>query len=90
YKEGRQKMDAGDYAGAIDAFKTVIKIDDTYENGDALYRLAESFEKNGDTDKAIKYYSKVAEDYASFYKGRNSAKKVEQLQAASEKTETEQ
>ena len=87
YQEGREKMASGDYAGAIDAFKAVVKIDDTYENGDALYRLAESYEKNGDTDKAIKYYTKVADDYSSFYKGRNSAKKVEQLKAATEDTE---
>ena len=90
YQEGRDLMASGDYAKAIQAFKTVIKIDETYENGDALYRLAESFEKNGDTDKAVKYYTKVAEDYGSFYKGRNSARKVEELKAASEEAEDTQ
>ena len=84
YEEGRSAYNSGDYETAIEDLKQVVKLDDTYENGDALYRLAEAYERNNDTKNAIKYYQKVVDDYANSYKGRNSARKVQQLQAASD------
>lgn len=88
YEEGRSAYNSGDYDTAIEDLKEVIKLDDTYENGDALYRLAEAYERNNDTDNAIKYYQKVADDYANSYKGRNSTRKLQQLQASDDSTDT--
>ena len=58
-----------------------MDLDDTYDNGDAMYKLAQAYENNGDTKNALKYYRKVAKDYARYYRGRNSARKVTQLEA---------
>ncbi|MDD6428345.1 MAG: tetratricopeptide repeat protein [Lachnospiraceae bacterium] len=82
YTEGRQALARHDYKAAIEAFSQVVKLDDSYENGDALYRLAEAYEDNGDKDNAIKYYNKVVDKYADSYKGRSSARKIQTLQSS--------
>lgn len=80
YKEGQQALRDRDYKTAVDDLEAVIDIDDTYDNGDAMYQLAQAYENNGDIDNALKYYRKVAKDYARYYRGRNSAKKVTELE----------
>lgn len=89
YSEGTTAFRNRKYFDAIDALKAVVDIDDTYDNGEAMYELAEAYENNGDTDKALKYYKKVAKDYANFYRGRNSARKVEELQNADSSSNTQ-
>ena len=89
YSEGTTAFRNRKYSDAIDALKAVVDIDDTYDNGEAMYELAEAYENNGDTDKALKYYKKVAKDYANFYRGRNSARKVEELQNADSSSNTQ-
>ncbi|MGN0241150.1 MAG: tetratricopeptide repeat protein [Candidatus Weimeria sp.] len=82
YSEGTTAFRNGKYSDAIDALKAVVDIDETYDNGEAMYELAEAYENNGDTKNALKYYKKVAKDYSNYYRGRNSASKVQQLQSA--------
>jgi tetratricopeptide (TPR) repeat protein len=87
YSEGRSAYNRRDYDTAIEDLEQVVKLDDTYENGDAMYRLAEAYERNGDTDNALKYYQKVADKYPNYYRGRNSARKVQQLQTSDNNTD---
>lgn len=87
YSEGTKAYYSGKYSDAIDALKAVVDIDDTYENGEAMYVLAQAYEKNGDTENAIKYYKKVAKDYSNYYRGRNSARKAEQLKTTDSSTQ---
>ncbi len=81
YQEGETAFNQRKYPDAIKALKEVVDLDDTYDNGDAMYKLAQAYENNGDTKNALKYYRKVAKDYARYYRGRNSARKVTQLEA---------
>lgn len=50
-----------DYDSAINAYLTVTKLQETYEDGKALFELAESYEKNSDIENAKKYYSRIIE-----------------------------
>lgn len=82
YDEGISAFSDGDYDTAVEDLKYVADLDETYENGDAIYRLAEAYEKTGDTENALVYYKKVAEAYPGYYKGRSSARKVTSLESS--------
>lgn len=56
-------MPAQQYDEAITNLLKVIEMDETYENGNALYYLAQSYRKNDDLDSAKPYYEKVIELY---------------------------
>ena len=59
YKEGYDAYRNGQYAEAIEQLNQAWEYDQT--NVDALYYLAGSYRKNGDTDQAKKLYSQLVE-----------------------------
>ena len=63
YKAGTDAYAAQQYDEAITNLLKVIEMDETYENGNALYYLAQSYRKNDDLDSAKPYYEKVIELY---------------------------
>lgn len=81
YQEGETAFARRQYDDAIKALEKVVDIDDSYDNGEAMYKLAQAYENSGDKENALKYYQKVAKDYARYYRGRNSARKVTQLES---------
>jgi len=53
----QQKIDAGDYRGAIPVLTDIIKADPN--NADALNLMGFSLRKTGQTDLALQYYNKA-------------------------------
>ncbi|MFV0465057.1 MAG: tetratricopeptide repeat protein [Lachnospiraceae bacterium] len=63
YDEGYQAYNQQDYATAIEKLNAVILIDDTYEDGNAVYYLAQAYRSSGDIESAIPYYQMMVTNY---------------------------
>lgn len=63
YKEGYDAYSGKKYDDAVSALSKVVEMDETYENGNALYYLAQAYRKNEDMENAKIYYQKVVELY---------------------------
>ena len=72
YTDGYNAYSSGKYADAIDALKKVTEMDESYENGNAIYYLAQSYRKNNDMESAKPYYEKVIELYPNTERANNA------------------
>ena len=50
----------------------MIELDETYDNGNALYYLAQSYRRNDDIDNAKTYYQKFADLYPGTERAANA------------------
>ena len=90
YEEGIAAKKENDLETAIAKLKAVVKQDQLYNEGDALYNLAECYEKNGDYENAIKYYRIMAENFSNRYVGRKAGRKADYLESRLESQTEEQ
>lgn len=75
FDTGTEALNAGDYQGAIDALYKVVRMDEGYNGGQALFNLAQAYEGNGDNENAAAYYQQVVENYGdSEYAGDAQAR----------------
>jgi TolA-binding protein len=72
YREGTAAYSAKTYDTAIDAFTKVVELDETYENGNALYYLAQSLRRNENLSEAKVYYQKFVELYPGTERAANA------------------
>lgn len=63
YTEGYQAYNSQNYQDAASDLQKVVDIDESYENGNAIYYLAQSYRKNEDIENAKTYYQKVVDLY---------------------------
>lgn len=70
------------YDEAINQYLAVIALDEGYDNGQALYNLAESYSNKWDFENALTYYNKVVELYPDTSLSRKAQKKVDDINAA--------
>lgn len=61
YQEGNSAYSRGDYAAAIEKLSKVVETDETYQNGYAVYYLAQSYRRENNMEQAVIYYQKVLE-----------------------------
>jgi TolA-binding protein len=61
YNTGYSAYKVRDYETAIENFLKVIELDET--NGNALYLLARSYQRNGDQETANQYFDQVIEKF---------------------------
>ena len=61
FAAGKDAFNKRDYQGAVTQFQSVVALQQDFQNGEAMYRLAESFDKLEQYDDAITYYNKVSE-----------------------------
>ena len=78
YKQGAAAYQARKYTEAIDALKKVADLDETYENGNAIYYLAQSYRKNEDMENARIYYQKMVDLYPNTERAANSQNYLDQ------------
>lgn len=72
YQEGYAAYNRGDYATAIEKLTDVYELDEAYEDGNALYYLAQSYRRANNTEQAIIYYQKMVEKYPGTERARVS------------------
>lgn len=63
FATGTEALNSSDYQGAIDALSKVVRMDSTYNSGQALYNLAQAYQGNGDNENAAAYYQQVVDSY---------------------------
>ena len=78
YKEGYDAYSGKKYDDAVSALSKVVEMDETYENGNALYYLAQAYRKNEDMENAKIYYQKVVELYPNTERAANSQNYLDQ------------
>ena len=81
YASGQSSYDSGDYAAAVDSLKQIIDVDDTYDNGGALYLYARALHRSGDTDTASQMCQKVIDNYGGTKNATDSQRYLEEIQA---------
>lgn len=64
FATGTEALNAGDYQGAVDALLKVVRMNEGYNSGQALFNLAQAYQGNGDSENASAYYQRVVEEYA--------------------------
>ena len=64
FAEGTQALGSGDHAGAVDALSKVVRMEEGYNDGQALFNLAQAYQGSGDNENAAAYYQRVVEGYA--------------------------
>lgn len=77
YTEGYNAYNEGDYEVAIENLSRAYQYDPS--NGDAIYYLAQSYNRAGNDSEAINAYRKVIENFPDTEKANKSAGYLEQL-----------
>ena len=78
YNTGYEAFRTEEYDTAIENLEKAFKYDAT--NGEALYNLAQSYNRSGDTDKAVETYKKVIELFPNTEKARKSENYIKDLE----------
>lgn len=63
YQTGYSAYAKGDYETAVNDLKKIVDMDEGYSDGSAVYYLAQSYRKGGDTESAKPYYQYVIDNY---------------------------
>lgn len=61
YQEGYTAYSRGDYQTAVEKLDKVVNMDEAYQDGNALYYLAQAYRRMEDMSRAVTYYRKVME-----------------------------
>ncbi len=61
YRSARQSYRVKNYGTAIESLDKVMKMNESYEDGQALLLLADSYAGNGESEKATEKYNRVIE-----------------------------
>lgn len=72
YRDGYGAYSRQEFAEAVQNLTKVVEMDETYENGNALYYLAQAYRKNDDLENAKVYYQKVVDLYPGTERAANS------------------
>ena len=73
YNDGNTFYTEENYDSAIANFQTVVDIDESYNEGAALFLLGDCYRLTGDTDAALEYFEKVVELYPKNKWGKQAA-----------------
>ena len=80
YENGVDSNSAGDYDEAISAFSEIIETEEEYEDGYALYYLAESYYNAGQYDEAQKYYERFIELYPGTQRADTAQSQIDAIE----------
>lgn len=75
YKQAEKSYKVANYRTAIEGLELVVTLDEKYDDGGALYTLAQAYEKTEDSEKAENAYAKLEELYPGY---REQAQKTEE------------
>lgn len=72
YQEGYNAYNAQNFEEAIPKLEKVVELDETFEDGYAIYYLAQALRKNNDLETAKTYYQKIVELYPGTERAANA------------------
>ena len=82
YNRGVANSDVENYEAAIENLSKVVRMDESYDDGNAMYLLAQAYEETGDTENAKNYYQKVTEQFSGTSLAEEAQSALESLNAA--------
>lgn len=63
FAAGVEALNAANYSGAVEALDKVVRMDEGYSGGQALYCLGQAYMGNGDNENASVYLQKIVDSY---------------------------
>ena len=84
FATGTEALSAGNYQGAVDALYKVVRMNAGYNDGQALFNLAQAYMGNGDNDNAVKYFQRVVDDYGDSEYAEEAQTNLDTLSAAAD------
>lgn len=84
FATGTEALSAGNYQGAVDALYKVVRMNAGYNDGQALFNLAQAYMGNGDNDNAITYLQRVVDDYGDSEYAEEAQTNLDTLSAAAD------
>lgn len=76
YDEAKRAFLAENYATAVEKYLPVVSEDETFDDGNALYNLAFSYEQLDRIEEALKYYNRTVELYQERRLGRRASERI--------------
>ena len=88
FETGTQALASQDYQGAIDAFYKVVRMNEGYNSGQALYNLAQAYQGNADNENAAVYYQKVVDSYGDSEYAADAQSALDAIGQSTDSTDT--
>ena len=82
--EGRNALYAENYKDAVTALAKVVKMDAGYNDGEALFRLAEAYMGSGDNEKAATYFQRVVDEYGDSQYAEDASENLKTIKGSSD------
>lgn len=86
YNKGIASYNVKNYDTAVEALSMVVKMDESYDSGNAMLVLGQAYEKTGDTENAKAWYKKVTEKYSGTGIAQEAQSALEDLNEAAQDT----
>lgn len=87
FSDGEDALEAGNYQAAIDALYKVVRMDAGYNDGEALFDLAQAYMNNGDNENAITCFQRVVDEYGDSDYAGEAQTNLDTLSAAAQTDE---
>lgn len=82
YQEGYRAYNRGDFERGVEELGKVVAMDEAYEDGNALYYLAQSYRRLEDMTQAVFYFEKFIEQYPGTERARVAQSYVDENRTA--------
>ncbi len=82
YQQAEQDYNATNFPEAITGLEKVVQTEEDYEDGYAIYYLAQSYRQVGDVENAKKYYQRMVELHPGTNRARTSQRYLDELGTA--------
>ena len=79
YAQAEQDYNGHKYPEAIEGLEKVVQVEEDYNDGYAIYYLAQSYRQTGDAENAKKYYQRMVELHPGTARARKSQQYLAEL-----------
>lgn len=79
YEKGKSAYNNQNYEEAVAELEKVVQIEEDYDDGNAVYYLAQSYRKLEDTENAKKYYQRMVELHPGTERARTSQNYLDEM-----------
>lgn len=80
YQQGEAAYNSQKFEEAVEALQKVVDIDETYQDWNAVYYLAQSYRRLEQEEQAILYYQKIVEQRPGTERAKTAQKHLNELQ----------
>ncbi len=81
YEQAESDYEARKYPEAVEGLEKVVQAEEDYDDGYAIYHLAQSYYETGDMENAKKYFERMVELHPGTQRAARSSQYLSQIQA---------